>query len=121
MNEIKELPSGAKRSARVAFDSPDGPPARFDLCPPEGHLAWAKAMGEGALKHGPFNWMKGMPFSELINRIEAHVQAYKAGDVSEDHIGHVMANCGMLAYFERSRPELDDRRSVAMRPEVAPW
>lgn len=36
--------------------------------------------------------------------------AYKAGDRSEDHVGHSGAKLGMLAYFERHRPDLDDRR-----------
>jgi hypothetical protein len=102
----------------VAFDVPEGSPARYDLCPSEGYRAWAKAMGEG-VKYGPYNWMKGMPYTELINRIEAHVQAFKAGDTSEEHVGHIMANCGMLAYFAEHRPEFDDRRPVSKSLPVA--
>ena len=91
--------TGAKRSHRCAFDT-EGYPARYDLCPAEGYRAWAKAMGEGALSKGEGNWLLGIPRTELINRVEAHMQALKAGDRTEDHIGHAMANLGMLAFFE---------------------
>ena len=57
--------------------------------------------------------MRSKTSPHVVNGLEegGHVTINPApGDTSEDHVGHIMANCGMLAYFEKSRPELDDRR-----------
>jgi hypothetical protein len=90
--EIVTLPTGATRS---------GTPPRYDLICPMAIRAIAEAMTEGAKKHGTCNWTKGMSNSTLINHTIEHLLSYLAGDLSEDHIGHALANLGMFIHFEK--------------------
>lgn len=54
----------------------------------------------GAKKYAPRNWEKGMPFSRVVDSLERHVQAYKAGDCGEDHLAAIMCNAMFLAHYE---------------------
>jgi len=46
------------------------------------------------------NWEKGMPFSEVIGSLERHVQKWKMGDRSEDHLAAVMFNTMALIHLQ---------------------
>lgn len=62
---------------------------------------------------------QGAPARFDLCSAEGHLGQAKAMGRApcRDHVGHCMANLGMLAYFERHRPDLDDRRPP---PPAAP-
>ncbi|SVA86321.1 uncharacterized protein METZ01_LOCUS139175, partial [marine metagenome] len=69
--------TGASRSADV-----EG--VRYDLVPPEGVEAVAKAMHVGAVGHGDNNWKKGLKNSVYVNHALRHIYIYmKEGHGSE--------------------------------------
>ena len=102
VSKKKIYETGASRSADV-----DG--VRYDLVPPEGVEAVAKAMHEGAIMHGDHNWQKGLKNSVLINHALRHIYIYmQEGHSIEDHIGHACANLMMLKWNEKHLPEFND-------------
>jgi hypothetical protein len=69
---------------------------RYDLIPAVALEALAAAMGKGAVEYGDRNYLNGLPgHKSPLNHIGMHYQALLAGDESEDHLGHIMANCAM--------------------------
>ena len=106
MSDVTTYETGATRSA-------DAEGVRYDLVPPEGIEAVAKAMAVGATTHGAHNWKKGLRNSILINHALRHIVEYmKEGSVNEDHIGHALANLMMLKWNEANLPELNDLNNV---------
>lgn len=65
---------------------------RFDLLPAGALMQVAAAMGEGARKYGPDNYLKGMPSEICLNHAVRHVYLHLAGDVDEEHLSHAAAN-----------------------------
>jgi hypothetical protein len=41
-----------------------------------------------------------MPFSRVVDSLERHVQAFKAGDNTEDHLAAVMCNAMFLLHYQ---------------------
>lgn len=102
MSDLTTYETGATRSA-------DADGVRYDLVPPEGVEAVARAMHEGAVTHGDNNWKKGLKNSVLVNHALRHIVEYlKEGGVQEDHIGHALANLMMLKWNEANLPEFND-------------
>lgn len=97
--------TGAKRSR-------DADGFRYDLISPFFMRSVAKVLAEGAPKYGEHNWRKGFKFSDVINHLMQHVEKYRAGDTSEDHLGHAACNLMFLMEFTETHPELDDRYKV---------
>lgn len=91
--------SGAKRVPVVAGQDGRIIP-RFDLISPRAMLRIATTYGEGAIKYGERNWEKGLPPYDLMNRVFAHLNAFQAGDRSEDHLAHATWNLMALMHFE---------------------
>ena len=107
MPELTTYETGATRSA-------DATGVRYDLVPPEGVEAVAKAMHEGAVTHGDNNWKKGLRNSILVNHAMRHIVEYmKEGNTTEDHIGHALANLMMLKWNEVNLPEFNDLNNIA--------
>ena len=102
MSDLTTYETGATRSA-------DASGTRYDLVPAEGIEAVAKAMHEGAVTHGDHNWKKGLKNSVLVNHALRHIMEFmKEGSISEDHIGHALANLMMLKWNEANLPEFND-------------
>lgn len=107
---MKTFDSGAKSSE----ESP-----RYDLVPIASLKRQAARMAQGAATHGEHNYRKGANdptfVRDRINHLLGHALAYAAGDRSDDHLGAVLANAGMLADIESmqaaERPTYDERRS----------
>lgn len=93
--------SGAERSIDVAGQREK--PVRYDLISPIALRRLAETYAEGAEKYGADNWKKGIPDSNLLNHALGHINAYRAGDRSEDHLAHAMWNLATLAHFEEER------------------
>lgn len=87
------------------------------LIPYESTVAQAQAMAYGAyIKYKPWDWTGGRPFSQMRSSIDHHLAAWfdRERDDPESevhHLGHALANIGMLLGFEAmGRTDLDDRR-----------
>ena len=98
---LKRFPSGAVRS-------PDADNERYDLISPIALRRLARTYAEGAKKYGDYNWLKGIPGSDLVNRIIRHLMLFLLGDQSEDHLAHAAWNIFALIHFQETKPELLD-------------
>ena len=114
MSDVTTYETGATRSA-------DAEGVRYDLVPPEGIEAVAKAMSVGATTHGAHNWKKGLRNSILINHALRHIVEYmKEGSVNEDHIGHALANLMMLNDLNNVVQEFAEELPPVKRPVGRP-
>lgn len=105
---IRTFETGARRSA-------DADEARFDLISPFALLRLARRYKLGADNHGARNWEKGMPASNALNHIETHINKWKAGDTSDDHLAGAAWGLFALMHFEAVMPECID---IPSRPEA---
>lgn len=75
-------------------------------------IGWV--MTKGALKYGPWNWQKGMPWSEVEASLQRHLALYKSGEDYDKesgmpHMAHVAVNAMFILEYMISKPEYDDR------------
>lgn len=105
-----QFEGGAVRCNGVAGDVPDCFPLRFDLIRTNDAAIrrLARTYGEGSLKYGDANWKNGIPESNLLNHMDAHIQQHLKGDMSEDHLAHAAWNLLTLMWMQENRPELMD-------------
>lgn len=100
-----------KKFASGALSSEESP--RYDLIPLASLKRQAARMALGAKTHGAFNYRKGAADPEFIrdrvNHLLGHAIAFASGDSSDDHLGAVLANAGMLADLEDLALTHDDR------------
>jgi hypothetical protein len=73
---------------------------RYDLMSPLAARRIAQVFTKGAKKYGDRNWEKGMPFSRVLASALRHIESYKLGDVSEDHLAHAAWNLEALLHYE---------------------
>ena len=90
--KLTTFPGGATRSS-------DADSERYDLCPPLWARSDALIMAEGAVTHGDDNWKNGIPLHVCLNHLERHLNLWKSGDRSEDHLGKVRVNAGFIMWF----------------------
>lgn len=83
-------------------------PHRFDLISPIGERRLAETYGEGSIKYGDNNWLKGIPLSNLLNHAKDHINRYLVGDTTEDHLAHAAWNLFAAMHMEEVKPELND-------------
>jgi len=93
--------SGAKRSS-------DAEDVRYDLISPIGLRRLAETYAEGAKKYGAGNWLNGFPATNLVNHLMRHVDLFRSGDASEDHLAHAAWGLFTLMHFSETRPDLMD-------------
>ena len=88
---IRRFPGGARRSDRKP---------RFDLIPFEFLESIAEALTRGAARFGSYNWKRGQKdfFLDAWNHAFVHLQMFKEGDTSEDHLGHLACNVAFLVW-----------------------
>lgn len=97
----QDFETGARR------DTQDDKP-RYGLIPPYPLYRLAMHYTNGAKKYGENNWTKGMPMSRTWESLERHVQAYKDGDESEDHLAAIAWNAFALMWYAERMPETND-------------
>lgn len=78
--------TGAVREERIVEKG------RYDLIPGYPLHRLAVHYARGAVKYAPNNWMKGIPLSSFLDSAERHLNAFKMGDRSEDHMAAVAWN-----------------------------
>jgi hypothetical protein len=83
-------------------------PLRYDLISHIGERRLAETYGEGAEKYGDSNWLQGIPTSNLIMHAMNHINKYREGDKSEDHLAHAAWNLFAAMHMEETNPELQD-------------
>ena len=89
----REFVTGSMRD--VDTDKP-----RYDLIPPEGLYRLAMLYTRGAKKYAPRNWEKGQPCSVVLASMMRHVEKYRQGDRTEDHLAAVAWNAFAIMTFE---------------------
>ncbi len=91
----QHFPGGARRSDRKP---------RFDLIPFEFLESVAEVLTTGAAKYGPNNWKRGRKdfFLDAWNHAFVHLQRFKEGDTSEDHLAHLACNVAFLIWAIKS-------------------
>ena len=89
----QEFSTGAVR------DVTEGKP-RIDLISPFAEERLGKWLAEGAKKYSPRNWEHGMPLGRMLESLCRHVNKYKQGDTSEDHMAAVMCNASFILHGE---------------------
>jgi len=90
---------------------------RFDLVPPYPILRLAQHYELGAMKYQDRNWQKGLKLSRLLDSAERHLNTFKDGDRSEDHLAAVLWNIAGYMHTER---EIREGRLPAVLRDV-PW
>lgn len=88
-------------------DVQDGKP-RYDLIAPIALRRLADHLGKGVAKYGEHNWTLGIPTSRTMASLMRHVEDYRSGDRTEDHLAAIMFNAMVLMYFENT--DLDDQK-----------
>lgn len=88
--------------------------APMSLIPSRAEIEEAHVWGMGRDKYGNGNWTKGIPFTEILDSLGRHWNAYKGGQTLDpesgrSHMAHIRCNAAMLIEFEATRPDLDDR------------
>lgn len=71
----------------------------------------------GADKYGDGNWQKGLLTVEVCESMLRHIFAYLRGENKDDqsgisHIGHIQCNAMFLAYMDKKKPEMDNRKKT---------
>ena len=72
---------------------------RFDLVPGEAIIRMAKIVEYGAQRYPKNNWRR-ITMAEHLNHAEQHIQLLKAGDTSEDHLGHALTRLAFAVAME---------------------
>ncbi len=82
---------GAKRDDRKP---------RFDLIPFEFLESVAHVLSAGAVKYGPYNWKRGQKdfFLDAWNHALVHLEKFKEGDTTEDHLAHLACNVAFMIW-----------------------
>jgi hypothetical protein len=78
-------------------------PVRFDLIDARALFEMAKVLHDGAAKYGEDNW-RLIPINDHLNHLMMHVNAYLAGDRSDDHLSHALCRA-TFALGVRLQPE----------------
>lgn len=65
---------------------------RFDLISPKALRRIARLYERGAVKYGASNMRAGMPLFRFLDSAERHLNEYKDGDRSEDHLAAIAWN-----------------------------
>ena len=73
---------------------------RFDLIPFEFLESVAHVLSSGAVKYGPYNWKRGQKdfFLDAWNHAFVHLQKFKEGDATEDHLAHLACNVAFMIW-----------------------
>lgn len=90
----QEFSTGAVRSMTTGK-------GRFDLIPAYPLKRLAQHYENGAAKYADRNWEKGLPLSRYVDSAERHMNAFKDGDRSEDHLAAILWNVAGYMWTER--------------------
>lgn len=94
---------GGERQHSVTGGEREAPTGkgRFDLVPAYPHKRLAQHYENGAQKYAARNWEKGLPLGRFIDSAERHINAFKEGDRTEDHLAAILWNIYGYIWTER--------------------
>lgn len=107
-SKLRRFATGSTRSA-------DADGERYDLITPHGLKRLAAVYAEGAAIHGPRNWERGQPVDVVLNHALRHLNLWRAGDRSEDHIAKAAWGLFAILHFEETKPELFEKKEGVNR------
>jgi hypothetical protein len=115
MQKFQTKDSGKREafSTGSVRDSRDGK-GRFDLISPIGLKRLAQLYERGAVKYGERNWEKGQKLGRYLDSALRHLNDYRSGERTEDHLAAVAWNAFSFIHTEqliregRLPKELDD-------------
>jgi hypothetical protein len=89
--------------------------ARYDLLEPYAIEQLVKVFTRGAEKYAPHNWLKGLPWMEVVASLERHLAAFKQGEDFDKetellHMAHVAWNALAIVSYYKHAPQYDNRR-----------
>lgn len=96
----------------------------YSLIPPEPQGEVARVFQIGADKYEPRGWEKGLPWSDVVDRIHKHLGRWMRGEKYDLEDGqHNLASVAwaalVLMEFEKTHPECDDiHASTEVRPGI---
>lgn len=93
MTQLTRYETGATRST-------DAEDVRYDLIPPAPLRRLARRYAMGCATHGERNWEQGLPTGSTINHLVRHLEAWRDGDRSDDHLAAVAWGAFALMFFE---------------------
>jgi hypothetical protein len=108
--EHRTFETGAKREVAAGK-------GRFDLIPPTPMRRLAVHYANGGAKYGDRNWEKGLPLARFLDSAERHMNDFKAGDRSEDHLAAILWN--IAGYIETEKRIQDGKLPATLRD--VPW
>ena len=87
---------------------------QLDLIPPSVLEGLGKVLTFGAMRYGANNYRRGMKWSNVINSLLRHINAFRDGEDFDkesglSHLDHAMCNLAFLKEFQRIYPQGDDR------------
>lgn len=91
--EREEFDTGSVRDTRKGK-------GRYDLISTHGLRRLAVHYENGAVTYGDDNWQKGQPVSRFLDSAMRHINQYRAGDRSEDHLSAVSWNALAAVHME---------------------
>tara|TARA_B110000285_G_C14809135_1_gene461130 strand:- start:423 stop:689 length:267 start_codon:yes stop_codon:yes gene_type:complete len=73
-----------------------------------------KVLMFGAEKYDDHNWKKGLKFTEVMESMQRHMNAFADGENDDKeskltHVGHILCNAMFLSYMYLFRKDMDDR------------
>lgn len=73
-----------------------------------------KVLMYGRDKYSPFNWTKGLKYTEVSESLQRHLNSFMQGEDNDKeskllHVGHILCNAMFLSYMFLFRKDLDDR------------
>lgn len=96
--EVKD--SGSRRTNKTGAqkEGRDIEKGRWDLIPPLPIWAVAKIYAAGAEKYAPYNWMKGLYVSDILDSLKRHIGKFELGMEDEPHVDQVIWNAIALSW-----------------------
>lgn len=97
---------------------------RYDLLEPFAIEQLVRVFTKGADKYAPNNWLRGLPWMDVVASLERHIAEFKKGDDFDSetgllHMAHAAWNALAIVSYYKHRPEFDNRRhGYLMRPKI---
>jgi hypothetical protein len=68
----------------------------------------------GAMKYESHNWKKGLKYTEIVESLQRHSNAFIEGEDNDpesklSHVGHILCNAMFLSYMSLFKKDMDDR------------
>lgn len=69
---------------------------------------------DGAKKYEPFNWMRGLPYTQVYDSCMRHLQAWRLGEnndpeSSRPHLAHAVTNLLFLIHYAQQESDYKQR------------